>query len=501
MLKKILSGIIFLSIIAMWANLTLSNENNPIKVQEHVMENGLKIIIFEDHSSPVIYCAMNYYVGSIYENEGKTGISHFLEHMMFKGTEIFGTKNFAIESALINEEEELIREIKENDKNGDAALAEKNKQRLETVRQELSDIIIPNDFANIWTRHGAADFNAFTHYYWTSYTCNLLSNKLEMWFLMEADRMKNLVLREFYAERNVVLEEMRLSDNNPARIIDKKLMEEVFGGTPYGRKNGIIGTAEDLKSIQRKDVTKYYQSYYSPNNAVVVISGDCDMKKAINFANKYLNSISPKNREKLDTNSFKIARREKENRISFSNKLGQNAVNIGYATTTAGHADGFTLACAAKILYGGKTSIFREKLLDKSLVSHIEVHSFSYPYARIFEIYFEPNEFSAISPAEEIIYSELEKLKNGLISQDQLAKAKKQMKTDFCRSIDTAEKIVYWLGYYEIAAGNWKNINKVLENIEKITAEDISRAAKKYFIPENRTVLIMNGCGNETEEK
>ncbi|MDP6433008.1 MAG: insulinase family protein, partial [Candidatus Scalindua sp.] len=194
-----------------------------LDVREHTLGNGIKLLMLEKHDVPIVSLRIVYKVGSVNEHPGITGASHLFEHMMFKGTEIFGIKDYESEKPLLEMEDELISGIaveKAKGNNADKELIKQLKDELEEVWSKQKELIVKDEMWSIYLKNGATGLNASTGNDATYYYCNLPANKLELWAFMESDRMKNLVLREFYSERDVVMEERRLrTENRPFGLL------------------------------------------------------------------------------------------------------------------------------------------------------------------------------------------------------------------------------------------------------------------------------------------
>ena len=249
--KKTLLSI--LSFITFSVFLTRGIFADPLKldVKEYVLKNDLKLLMLEKHDVPIVCLRINYKVGSVDERPGITGVSHLFEHMMFKGTKIFGTKDYNAEKPLLDREDELVMKISAEKNSGNAAdkkKIESLEKELEEVRKKLRDLVVKDEVFSLYLRHGGSGLNAATATDGTYYFCDLPVNKLELWAFLESDRMKNLVLREFYSERDVVMEERRLrTENSPFGLLIEQLNAVTFIAHPY--RWPTIGWRSDVQNI------------------------------------------------------------------------------------------------------------------------------------------------------------------------------------------------------------------------------------------------------------
>ncbi|MBM4050136.1 MAG: insulinase family protein, partial [Planctomycetes bacterium] len=252
MRRRIRLALLVALISACW--LTAEAQSLKLDVQEHTLKNGMKVLMLERHKTPTVACRINFRVGSSDERPGITGISHFLEHMMFKGTKIVGIKDFAAEQKLVAREEKLVAAIEAEEVRGekaDKAKLDGLRKELDALRQEWRKLIVKDELWATYLKHGASGLNASTGDDATYYYCDLPSNKLELWAFLESDRMRNPVLREFYSERDVIKEERRMRvDNSPFGVLFEQLGATAFIAHPYGWPT--IGWMSDISSL-RKD--------------------------------------------------------------------------------------------------------------------------------------------------------------------------------------------------------------------------------------------------------
>ncbi len=408
------------------------------EVFETVFSNGLKVILLENHKAPLVTFQVWYRVGSRNEPWGKTGISHVLEHMMFKGTKKIGPEEFS-------------RTIQEN---------------------------------------GGND-NAFTSQDYTAYFQNLSSDRIQVSLELESDRMQNLLLREedFRMERMVVMEERRLrTEDNPTGVLVEQLQASAFQIHPY--RWPIIGWMEDLKRLTLDDLKEYYKTYYNPSNAFLVVVGDFKKGELLPKIEKafgsYSKGVAP-NQER-DKEPSQMG----ERRILVKREAQLPTILMAYHVPNLRDPDSYVLEVIATLLSGGKSSrlyqsLVREKRLvlsadaDYSLLSHD-------PY--LFSLSAEPLPNKETVEVERALDQEIERLQKELVSERELEKVKNQMEASFIFGQDSIFYQAMVLAQHEIAFG-WRAFDDYLLFIRKITPEDIQRVAKKYLIPDNRTVGIL----------
>src|SRR5512133_1789846 len=245
-------------------------------VREHTLKNGMKVLLVERHTSPTVAAWIRFKVGAVDERSDERGIAHLLEHMLFKGTKTLGTTDYEKEKPLLDRIEAVAQQgilEKAKREKGDAALIGRLGNDLSDVEKEAGKYVVKEEFAQIYNRNGGANYNAYTSKDGTTYLISLPSNKLELWAAIESDRMQNAVLREFYTERSVVMEERRRSyDAKPEGRLWETFLATAFIAHPKGQPS--IGWMSDIENLTRTKAEEFLHRYYAPNNAIVAIVGD-----------------------------------------------------------------------------------------------------------------------------------------------------------------------------------------------------------------------------------
>ena len=407
-------------------------------VNEYKLDNGLKVLVIEDHKAPLATFQIWYWVGSRDEPAGKSGISHLLEHMMFKGTPKYGSKEF---SKMVN-------------------------------------------------KNGGVD-NAFTTKDYTMYYQTLASNRIDISIELEADRMQNLILdpREVIAERNVVMEERRMRyDDDPQNSLYEEVIAAAFKSHPY--RWPVIGWMPDISSIERSDLLNHYRAYYSPDNAVIAVSGDIKVDEIIKKIKASFGSIPPASSRIVVTS--KETEQKGERRINLKREAELPYIIAAYPTPSFPHPDSYALEVLGMILSGGKSSrLYRSIVYEKKLAIGASADYSGLnkdPFLFLFAATAVPGK--DIKDVENALYAEIEKIKKELPSEREVQKAKNQIEASFVMGQDSIYFQAQITGMFEML-GSWKLKEQYLENIRKTTPEDVSRAAKKYLHEDNRTVGIL----------
>jgi len=405
------------------------------QVLETTLSNGLKVILLENPKAPLITFHIWYRVGSRNEEWGKTGLSHILEHMMFKGTKKYG----------------------------------------------------PEDYSRIIQENGG-ETNAFTSRDYTGYFATLRSDRVQVVMDLEAERMTNLNLREedFVTERMVVMEERRQrTEDDPQAFLMEQLEATAFQVQPYHWP--IIGWMEDLMRITLEDLKKYYQTYYNPANAFLVAVGDFKRGEMLSRIEKTFGAIPPGTAPKQE--KPKDPPQAGERRISVKKDAQLPFLVMGYRVPNLRHPDSYVLEVINAILSGGKSSrLYQRLVLEKQLALEADSeNSFLSKDPALFYVYATPLPGKQVGEVEKAMEEEIERLQKEPIEERELKKVKNQLESSFIYSQDSLFFQAMLLARYEITQ-SWKGIDPYLPLIQRVTPEDIQRVARQYLIPDNRTV-------------
>ncbi len=404
---------------------------------EH-LDNGLKVILLEDHSVPVISYQTFFRVGARNERPGITGISHFMEHMMFNGTEKYG----------------------------------------------------PQEFDRVLEANGGYS-NAFTSKNMTAYYEDFASDVLELIVDLDSDRLKSLALDPQYvvSELGVVKEERRLGiDNSVEGMLYEELYALAYKAHPYSWP--VIGWMSDLESMDRDDCVEYFRTYYAPNNAVLIVAGDFDSAEAMKLIHEYYDDI-PSQEVSSDVRTIEPEQfGERRAEVHKSAELPQ--IMIGYHGTSAASDDIYALDVLESILTGGQSSrLYRKLVRDLGIAIRVE-SSFGWnidPGLIYFDVKMKPGEDTV--KGEEAIYSELEAIAAEGVEEEELERAKNMLEADFIRSMQTVNRKARKIGTYEVYFGDFRGIPEVPGKYRAVTNDDIKRVAGEYFDRKNRNVVTL----------
>ncbi len=480
-----------IAIVALLLSIAPLRAETPLKLDviEHRLPNGLTLLMLEHHRAPIVACSVFYRVGSVNEEPGCTGISHLLEHMMFKGTRTIGTKDYAREEPLLKKIEEINERLPGSDKGkADSESVKKLKDELAQAERQADSLTTKNELWKILTREGAEGLNANTGRDRTQYVCSLPANRLELWMWLESDRMSNAVFREFYRERAVVLEERRLSvDDSPDGAFGEQLFASAFIAHPY--RWPIIGWASDVEHITPDMLRSFYRRYYAPNNAIVVVAGDIRPAEVIALAGRYFGPIP------AQPPPPPVVTREPEQRGKRETDLALDAsprIALAYHKPAVSADDDIALNVLENILSSGRTSRLYKNLVQEKQVAVAASASCppaKYPYLFVFCAI--PRRPHTTDEVDLALRAEIEKLSHEPASEMEMQKARNQIEADFVRDCESAQDLASLIGNYE-SIDRWKYINSYIPKIRAVTAKDVTRVVNTYLREENCTKVVIS---------
>jgi predicted Zn-dependent peptidase len=458
-------------------------------VTEHRLSNGFKVLMLERHSSPTVALYILFKAGAVDEDPDSVGIAHLLEHMLFKGTDSIGTTNFDKEKILLHEIDETGTALDAERAKGDGAdedHVKKLEQRLAELQEEAGTYIVRNEYESWYTRHGAQGFNAATSKDYTLYMVELPSNKVELWAMLESDRLKNYVLRDFYTERQAVLEERRMRvDTNPFGMLSESFLDTAFQDHPYGVS--IIGMPDDINRLSKEKANRFFDNHYTPENGVIIMVGDVVPGDVIPMLEKYFGSIPAKKpAQSMITREPKQQTQRRVN-VQFD---AEPSLMIGYHKPAVPHSDNYVFDMIGGILSYGRTSRLYRNIVEEGLA--LSAYGFNgYPgerYDNLFIFAGSPRSPHTTEELEEAIYGEIEKLKQEPVETAEFERVLKLIDAGFVRALQSNSGMAGWLASSEATAGSWRYMLTWRDEIRKVKPEDVMRVAQTYFTEENRTV-------------
>jgi predicted Zn-dependent peptidase len=462
-----------------------------LDVKKHTLANGLRILVLENHSAPVFSSIIRFNTGSVDEYPGITGSSHLLEHMLFKGTKIVGTSNYEAEVPIMARIDSLAHLAYAEQVKLQSPLNAFDSTRLKQLRQQMADAqaeqkryVIKDEMWGTYLQNGGTALNASTSNDGTQYYVSLPKNRLELWAFLESDRMANLVLREFYSERDVVMEERRLSDENTAR---GRLAEATAATVNWASSYRwpVVGWMSDIQTVQREDVEQYFKSHYSPSNAVAVIVGDVNADSVFAICEKYFGKIPPQPLPRPVVTRDAPQAGERRAEVEYD---ASPMASICWQTPQIGHPDLPALEVAANILSNGRTSRFYKNIREKKLGTADAGADYS-RYPGTFSCDISPYGDHTVQELETAVYAEIDHMKSEKVTDWELQRVRNQVDAQLWRSMDSNRGLASRIANSEIMTGDWRDFLNRSKAIKAVTADDVMRVVNKYLVKKNRSVV------------
>jgi len=460
------------------------------RVHSTTLDNGMRIILVEQHAAPVVSFDLMFDVGGVDEPPGLGGIAHMVEHMAFKGTETIGTDHPQRERQALTDVEILAYALNNARAHGDDALANRLQQEFMTARQNAHALASQAPLDDLFSVNGAVGLNASTGYDYTHYVVSLPANRLELYARVYADVMQNAVFRSFYAERDVVREERRQrSEDDPQGVLFEAFLGAAFKGGPYARP--LIGSAQAIESYTATEAHAFYRSFYAPDRAVLVVVGDLDPQSAMATLTQYFGAVP--DHTTLHTQFQAAAPQSAERRVTVHFKA-QPQVVIGYHKPTYPSRDAYVLDLVDALLGQGRTSrLYKRLVVDDQVAASVSTSS-AFPGTRlpnVFVIQALPRSPHTTADVEIDVYDELQKLATQPVSDRELQKVKNLVRSNTLRTWSSNAGLAQNLAYNELFAGGWEHLMGDLDTYDSVTATEIQDVARRIFTARNRTVAVL----------
>jgi predicted Zn-dependent peptidase len=457
------------------------------------LDNGLTVVICERPEAPVFSFYTLVDAGSVQDPAGKTGLAHMFEHMAFKGTETIGTTNYPAEkTALEKVETAYAAYLAERDKpvNRDDAKLKELGAAWQAAVKDANQYVKSNEFTEIVERNGGQGINANTSEDDTNYFYAMPSNRLELWAYLESDRFLHPVMRQFYDERNVVIEERRMRvDSNPIGRLLEQFTTAAFQAHSYHRPG--IGWISDLNSFSATDARQFFDTYYIPSNMVVTVVGDVKAAQAMPIIEKYFGRIP--SHAKPDERTTTEPPQNAERRVILHD-MAQPIYLEGYHRPDYRAKDDVVYDAIADLMSNGRTSrLYRALVRDKKIASDSAgftgLPGAKYPH--LFAFYAVPLPGHKPDEMADAIHAEIERIKKEDISDDELKMIKTRAQANLIRGLGNNDGLALQLGLFQARFDDWRELFRQVDKIEQVSKADIRRVANQTFVETNRTVGII----------
>ncbi len=472
---------------------TLDMAGVKVEVIERKLDNGMTILMVENHQSPTVGLIVQFAVGSVDEWDGISGSAHILEHLLFKGTADMGSTDWKKEKLMLDQIEETAQELRLE--RGKESRADNGKlltleTELDSLQKASRGYVEPNPYDRVYTENGGQGFNAGTSWDGTNYEIALPANRLELWMKIESDRLKAPVLREFYTELGNIMEERRLrTDDQPAGPLGK-VGEAIYATAYTAHRYGVpvIGWPSDIQHVTRSEVETFFKKYYAPNRVTLGIVGDIDPDKVAEMAKAYFGSI-PRQPDPVPPRTVEPAQKgERRFEMEYD---AETRVLVAWHITDGHHPDYPALLMLEDILTGGRSSRMINNVVEKQKVasgisSYTGIPGERYPGLFILEG--TPLPPYKTSDLETAMYTEIDRLKREPPTDAELNAAKLRYRKNFVNGLEDNLGLATALAYNNATLGDWRDSFRRAEAVAKVTPADIQRVAATFFTKVNRTV-------------
>lgn len=471
-----------------YSYITIDNDENHVRI--YTLENGLKVYLAQNFDAPRIQTYIPVRTGSNNDPSDNTGLSHYLEHMMFKGTSKIGTINWEKEKELLNQIEELYEQHKV-EKN-----LEKKKEiynKIDQISQEASRYAIANEYDKCISSLGATGTNAHTWLDETVYKNNIPNNELEKWLKIEKERFSELVLRLFHTELESVYEEFNRAQDNDARLVNYALMEALFPKHPNGQQT-TLGKAEHLKNPSMKAIYNYFDDFYVPNNYAMVLVGDLEFDETIQLINQYFGSFKfkklPERQPILEEPITEIVNRTVKSPTT-------PRIQIAWRTESYGTNESLLADLVANILSNqGESGLLDLHINNAQKALYATAYSVGFREYGYISAVIVPKENQTLDEGKDLLLAEIENIKNGNFPDWMLSAIINDFKIQRMKSLETADGLATNLYQTYIRNQSWKEELEEMERYQSFTKEDIMSFANSFF-KENYVAIYKEKGENE----
>lgn len=469
--------------------------NDPLKARIYTLDNGLKVYMTVNKEKPRIQTYIAVRVGGKNDPAETTGLAHYFEHLMFKGTTHFGTQNYEAEKPLLDQIEQQFEIYR---KTTDSIARKNIYHKIDSLSYEASKLAIPNEYDKLMAAIGANGTNAYTSFDVTCFTEDIPANEIENWAKIQADRFKNCVIRGFHTELETVYEEKNMSLTRDPRKVYEAVLSSLFTHHPYGTQT-VLGTQEDLKNPSITNIKEYYKKWYVPNNIAICLSGDFEPDQMIATIDKYFGDLQPNaNLPKLNL--------PKETEITkpvIREVLGPDAESVALAWRFPGAASKEVeiLNVVSQILYNGQAG-----LIDLNLTQQQKtLQAYCYPIPMsdysVFLMQGRPKQGQTLDEVKDLLLGEVKKLQNGDFDEKILQANINNFKLYQLQQLESNDGRADWFVQSFVNGSDWADEVTQLDRISKLTKDEIVAFAKKYLKDTNYAVIYKRQGKDPNEKK
>lgn len=457
----------------------------------HRLANGWTFLILPRHSAPVVSFETYIGVGSADEPAGMSGIAHMFEHMAFKGSDRIGSKDWPKERDALALVDETYKALQLARKSGEDSALRAAREAFANAQAQAAELVVPEEFSRLLEEAGGSStLNASTSSDETRYVVSLPKNQVELWCWLEAERFTRPVLREFYREREAVLEERRMRvDSSPFGVLLEELRMAAFRAHPY--RVPTIGYPSDIASYDRDRARAFFNEHYGARSLTTAIVGDVDPETLIPMLDRYFANV-PTGPEPRSVVTAEPPQRG-ERRIDVEFPAGE-LLAIAWHAPSIEHADAPAIELATRLLGFGRSSRLERRLIHEDGLANEVIVTTGWPGghdANLSLILTVPNSGVATSEIESVIYAEIERLAEEGPSSAELAGVKRVARADFLRSLRDDTVVASGLTENQALTGDWRNYFRRAERLQSVRGADVQRVLRTYFVRKSRTVATL----------
>ena len=456
---------------------------DPLNTRIYTLDNGLKVYMTVNKDEPRIQTYIAVRVGGKNDPAETTGLAHYFEHLMFKGTTHFGTQNYEAEKPLLDQIEQQFEVYRTTT---DSLQRRAIYATIDSLSQEASKYAIPNEYDKLMAAIGATGTNAYTSYDVTCYTENIPSNEVDNWARIQADRFKNCVIRGFHTELETVYEEYNMSLTNDMRKVIESSFASLFPHHPYGTQT-ILGTQEHLKNPSITNIKNYYKQWYVPNNMAICLSGDLDPEQTIATIEKYFGDMQPNpNLPKLEVKPEEPITQPVKRDVT---GLEAEMVTLGWRIPAAASADADLAQVVSLTLYNGQAGLIDLDITQQQKA--LAAYCFPYQLADCgaFLMVGQPMAGQSLDQVKDLLLAEVDKLRNGDFDEKLLQANINNFKLGQMQMMDSNEGRADWYVTSFVNGTSWSDEVTQLDRLSKLTKEDVMAFADKYLADSSYVVV------------
>ena len=469
--------------------------NDPLKARIYTLDNGLKVYLTVNKETPRIQTFIAVRVGGKNDPAETTGLAHYFEHLMFKGTDKYGTQDYAAEKPLLDQIEQQFEIYRQTT---DEAERKAIYHTIDSLSYEASKYAIPNEYDKLMAAIGSSGSNAYTWYDQTVYQEDIPSNQIENWAKIQADRFENNVIRGFHTELEAVYEEKNMSLTRDNSKVQEAIFSSLFPKHPYGTQT-VLGTQENLKNPSITNIKNYYKQWYVPNNMAICMSGDLDPDETIALIDKYFGSLKPN----PELPKLNLPKEDPITAPVVKEVLGPDAESVALAWRFPGLAskDFEVLQVVSQVLYNGKAGLIDLDLNQQQKV----LNSYGYPMGladySAFILGGLPKQGQTLEEVKDLLLNEIKKLRAGEFDEKMLQANINNFKLYELQSMESNEGRADIFVNSFINGTNWKDEVTAIDRMAKLTKEDIVAFADKYLKEDNYAVVYKKQGKDPNEKK